>query len=573
MPPGTTSNLPEKHIADDLVDDYLRTSESIYRVLHIPTFMRDYEAVWIPNSKPSATFLVLLKLVLAIGAVAHDTNFSLRPNAVTWVYEALSWYSEPRYKSRLTLQSLQAQTLLLIARDAVEIGSDQAWVSVGELIHFAIHLGMHKDPYRLGIQSPLAIEIRRRLWNTILEVGLQFSLASGSPLLISHNDFDTEPPGNYDDEQLANTTTTDATNYGAAGQNNDGKHVWIPLRFPQQQQQGERQQEGKSEHNSVPEKPETTFTQSSIAILLHKTFSIRLAIVKFLNGLDSSQCSYEETLRLDARLRDAYDHLNRTVQTWIVDRPESISHSRFEFLFLDFIFHRFLSSLHVPFLFPALHESGSRYAFSRQAALDAALKMWCIVNPASSLTGVSTSPAGSPRERIQIDKDSGLARIIRCGYRTLLSAGLQAFMIIPIELRTQLRQPRNLGPIPVRRDLLAVVEEGSAFSFSCIEAGQTNIKCYLVPCMLLGQINGIMMRLDQQGVSDMAAKAAEEAVDRCLSLLERAAGNQVPTPVRSDIFRDDPAGIDNALVDFPQDFMEDWDFIVCLSTAYYHSTM
>jgi hypothetical protein len=45
-------------------------------------------------------------------------------------------------------------------------------------------------------------EMHHRLWNTILEVNLQASLSSGGSPLIMPGDFDTAPPGNFDDEQL-----------------------------------------------------------------------------------------------------------------------------------------------------------------------------------------------------------------------------------------------------------------------------------------------------------------------------------------------------------------------------------
>ena len=87
-PSPPKADLPSKDVADKLVDCYFRTTETIYRILHIPTFRRDYEALWMSNTKPDTAFLVQLKLVLAIGAATYDEQFSLRVSAIQWVYEA-----------------------------------------------------------------------------------------------------------------------------------------------------------------------------------------------------------------------------------------------------------------------------------------------------------------------------------------------------------------------------------------------------------------------------------------------------------------------------------------------------
>ncbi len=64
----TQTDLLPKGIADELVDCYFRTTETIYRVLHIPSFKKDYDTLWLSETEPNPGFLVQIKLVLAIGA-------------------------------------------------------------------------------------------------------------------------------------------------------------------------------------------------------------------------------------------------------------------------------------------------------------------------------------------------------------------------------------------------------------------------------------------------------------------------------------------------------------------------
>jgi hypothetical protein len=132
-------------------------------------------------------------------------------------------------------------------------------------------------------------------------------------------------------------------------------------------------------------KPEEDFTQVSIAIALRKPFPLRLAVTKFLNDLGSNG-TYEETLRLDAELRASYKTLCRTLQG--CNSYTRASPSRFELRAVDFLMYRYLSSLHIPFFSPALHET--TYTFSRKIAVETSLKIWCAAYPSSSIMAASS---------------------------------------------------------------------------------------------------------------------------------------------------------------------------------------
>ena len=69
-----------------------------------------------------------------------------------------------------------------------------------------MQMGLHRDPGYLPKMSVLCVELRRRLWATIIEMVVQSSLDSGMPALLSFNDFDTLPPSNIDDNELDETT-------------------------------------------------------------------------------------------------------------------------------------------------------------------------------------------------------------------------------------------------------------------------------------------------------------------------------------------------------------------------------
>ncbi|KAI1780687.1 putative C6 transcription factor [Hypoxylon cercidicola] len=499
-PAKPTPDLPPKDVADELVDRYLRTIETVYRILHVPTFKREYEAHWVPGGEPSTAFLVQLKLVLAIGATTYDDTFSLRASAMQWVYEAVTWLSEPGVKHRLNIQYLQTNLLLLLARELVDVGPDLVWISAGTLLRTAIYMGLHKDPTRLPPNMTIFIaEMRRRVWNTILELCLQLSITSGGPPFISLDIFDTEPPSNFDDEQL----TTE---------------------------------------NSVP-RPQDSFTQASIAISLRKSFPTRLAIAKFLNDHDSHG-TYEETLRLDAELRASYKVVLRTLQNYRTStgpRP-----SQYEIDMMGIIINRHFLSLHIPFFSPSLQEAA--YAFSRKVVVETSLKIWRAMYPSSSTGDTQIDSDVISRDR------QDLTRLAICGSGTFRIIPLQASSLIAAELRAQLQEEETMGPGLVRQDLLSVMQEAKIASLQCIRAGETSIKGYFLTSMLMAQVEALRKGMSKEEYPPFLVKAAEEAEETAFAILEEMVAQQQA--------EGSGEGSEQTHSTTPSQFLDDWDFPV-----------
>ncbi|EXJ92106.1 hypothetical protein A1O3_00656 [Capronia epimyces CBS 606.96] len=503
-------DLPARAVADQLVDCYLRTSESVYRVLHIPTFRRDYEAIWGSETEPNpnVAFRVQLKLVLAIGAATYDEQFSLRASAIQWVYEAQTWCSQPEFKSRLGLQFLQTNLLLLLARESAGVGESMVWISAGALLRTAVYMGLHRDPAHLPKRSTLEAEMRRRLWNTILEITLQASLTSGGPPLVSLDDFDTEPPGNFDDDQL----------------------VTEP-------------------ENQLP-KSEGNFTQVSIAIALRKTFPARLAIAKFLNDL-ASRATYPEVLRLDAELRTAYKGVRRTLHGYISSPGQSPSPSPYQIRVVEFLISRYFSSLHMPFFGAALHEAA--YAYSRKAMIDTSLRICRAVCPSSA--------SGS--------NPDDLARLAVCGSGFYRTVPFQAGYIIAVEVRTQLQEEESLDPVPLRPDLLSVLDDMKDFCLRCHRAGETNMKGYMFMCILTAHIQGLVQGFGKDRLTDLLLKAVEEAAETCLPILEEeAAWAKAQAQAQVHGQPGEPGdGLNQMAFATPPDSMDDWGLTLTMSDA------
>ncbi|OAQ96880.1 hypothetical protein LLEC1_04350 [Akanthomyces lecanii] len=462
-PASRNSPLPEKCVADALVKNYLENMELLYRVLHIPTFQERYDALWTSDTPPDPAFAVQVKLVLALGAVTHDETFSLRTCAMQWAYEAQTWLTEPKFKARLDIQTIQTNILLLFAQEQLGIVGDSMWISVGGLVRRAIYMGLHRDPARLPDRTILASEMHRRLWNTISELNLQSSLGSGGPVFMSMSDFDTLPPGNFDDDQLL-------------------------------------------ELDPVPRPPHEC-TQMTLALALRETCSQRLDALRFLNDV-SSGGSYEETLRLDAELRASYKLLGQRLQS-CRGQGAKASLTSIELRVLDIIMYRYLTALHVPYFVAAMQEA--KYAYSRAVVVDCALKVWTSLAGSPSIRGaVSVSPPPP-----SFDATDHLRRKVTRGMGFFTIAAMHSALLVVMELRAQLRESSGLGPKLLRPDLLAVLQQSQAWSLEVIRAGHTNVKGYLLLRIIAEHIDGMSRSLSQEALVENLLRAAMDVSETC----------------------------------------------------------
>ncbi|KAH7402272.1 hypothetical protein DE146DRAFT_461267 [Phaeosphaeria sp. MPI-PUGE-AT-0046c] len=324
-------SLPTKEICDVLVACYLRTFESVFRVLHIPSFRKEYNSYWtgeIPR-KPSVILKILL--VCAIGVPFYDgpDKALLRNASMKWTEAATHWLSGPHVKSKLNMAGLQIQILAIIARQLISIDGDHVWIPAGSLLRSAMILGLHRDPAHFGKISLYHREMRRRLWATILEITAQSSLDMGMPPMISPNDYDTKAPSNIDDEDIE-----------------EGRDV--PL----------------------DEKPPTEYTDSSIQIAFTETLPIRLEIIKRINNL-RFELSYDDVLRIGSELNDACRS-----QTIFFKSALNAGHkiTPFQIKMADSLVRRFVLCLHRPYFAKA--KENPQFYYSRKMCLDTSLAIY-----------------------------------------------------------------------------------------------------------------------------------------------------------------------------------------------------
>lgn len=297
-------------------------------MLHIPTFRSEYQRFWDNPDGVAPKIRLKVLLVIGIGSSLYDHGdtavvHSNIDQVQQWIYPAQTRLSGPLEKDRLDISGIQVSCLSVLAREIFSIGGDTIWISIGSLIHSAMQLGLHRDPKHLPAISVLQVELRRRLWYTILEFAVQSSLDSWMPPRISYDEFDTEPPSNIDDESFDESTT------------------------------------------ELQVYPEGTFTTTSVQLALIESLSVRLRIVQLLNDFHS-EVTHDRVLSLSSELIDAFQACSR----WVKDGDGSTPFHR---NLLDYLIRRFMIPLHYSFSNQA--RTNPIFHYSLKLSIDAGLSI------------------------------------------------------------------------------------------------------------------------------------------------------------------------------------------------------
>ncbi|GAT19362.1 C6 zinc finger domain protein [Aspergillus luchuensis] len=332
--PDLLSTIPTRSVCDELVQCYLRTFEGIYRIVHIPSFNKEYQQFWDHPPATSTPFLMKLALILAIGTTFHPQRGKAGKEydtrlIQTWIYAAQWWLTGPTEKNTFNLDGLQIFCLLLLARQLGSPGPS-LYLSAASLLQTASAMGLHRDSAHFPSLSPFQSEMRARLWTTVLELTLQSSLESASPIPIPY--FDTKPPSNLNDTDI----------------HPDLKHLPTP-------------------HPST-----TTHTDTSLQLLLHDSFTLRAETIHLIHS--PNNIPYQKALDLTTKLRTTCHTITTTTTS-----PQSFHHSHLLTTLTRYILH-----LHLPFARAA--HTIPQYHYSRKLCLESALTIASFAPTTTSFT-------------------------------------------------------------------------------------------------------------------------------------------------------------------------------------------
>ncbi|KAI0843386.1 fungal-specific transcription factor domain-containing protein [Hypoxylon sp. FL0890] len=304
--------LPSRAVCDALLDVYLHGSETIYRVLHIPTFMRQYNQYWEGQTQPDA-FLPQLLSILCVGyryVGAGKGQYPDRegihiPTASSLVR---TWLDSLRGKQLVEFSTLQAEILQLMAQRMINPQNQESWTHLGLIVRMAMTMGFHRDPSEFAQKiSPFWAEQRRKLWYTILELDVHMSMQCNLPCCIREGDFTCQPPRNLNDEDIHPGTEQ------------------LP-----------------------PSKPIDQDTDSRVQVFAASTLSMRFRIVDIINRTDTLQ-DYSQVLELGNELERVFEDVRYIVPPTHSNDMQEVRRRWMTRVVLDMNCRRPLLALYRPF--------------------------------------------------------------------------------------------------------------------------------------------------------------------------------------------------------------------------------
>ncbi|KAJ4989782.1 hypothetical protein SVAN01_04812 [Stagonosporopsis vannaccii] len=329
--PEALNSLPSKATCDILVAAYLRTFEGMFRVLHVPSFRKEYDDHWSGKAQGRPSVLLKIMLVCAIGVPFHTgiDQPQLRVSCAKWIQAAETWLAAPHAKSRLNMAGLQIQILVILAKQVCSVEGDHIWIHTGSLLRTAMYLGLHRDPSYFGKINTFHAEMRRRLWATVLELTAQSSMDTGMPPLISVQDYDTKPPSNVNDDDFCEQDES-------------------PLNI----------------------RPLSACTDCSLQIAVVESLPLRLEIIRLINNL-RFDLSYAKCLGLGHQLTEMCNSKTNIFKEALKD---GAGITPFQIKLVDSLVRRFVLGLHRPYFAKA--KDDPRFHFSRKICLESSLMIF-----------------------------------------------------------------------------------------------------------------------------------------------------------------------------------------------------
>ncbi|KAH8731528.1 hypothetical protein GQ44DRAFT_604058 [Phaeosphaeriaceae sp. PMI808] len=320
--------LPERSAVDLQVGLYFQTWGNSYKIMHEPSFWKEYLTFWEqkPEDLGSPGFAVILILIIAVTKClkpkddVFEGDTTSDRQAASNLIEICDMWINRQSRKRLTLQFFQLQCLSLLAKRVNCVKLKQDWVVAGDLVRLALASGMHRDPSLLstGRISPFEKEMKKRLWVTIIELELQSSIENGLQSSLTSLYWDTPVPTNLPDDAFSVDTQE------------------LPASRP-------------LEH----------FTSATYLAVSRQSIPFRIHLMQLLND-PSETLPYSEILHYDAQINELLSEMPK----W--DDPRAV----IPYALLQLQLRQFLLILHAPYAI--LAPKNDRFNFSFSACINAA---------------------------------------------------------------------------------------------------------------------------------------------------------------------------------------------------------
>ncbi|KAK6613454.1 transcriptional regulatory protein C139.03-like protein 6 [Botrytis cinerea] len=201
--------LPPKDVVDSLVLSYLNNFEQLHRIVHIPTFNKEYAEFWLSGSTRHSTMTALILSMISISVCIPASYNSLTANnhqtvPDQWISACDKWLRGQSSNGR-ELVHYQIACLMYLAK-RMHMVRKKGWCKdTSSLLQNAIMDGLHRDSTSSD-DTIFTREMKRRIWAVIRELDLQNSFEAGIPTLLNTIDAKSATPGNIDDEEFDETS-------------------------------------------------------------------------------------------------------------------------------------------------------------------------------------------------------------------------------------------------------------------------------------------------------------------------------------------------------------------------------
>ncbi|KAE9972226.1 hypothetical protein EG327_009566 [Venturia inaequalis] len=217
------SYLPSQQVADSLLNQYWNCVHYMCRVLHRPTFERQYISFWQqvqggiepPASLQALVFSVLLSATISLDEEQIAMQFGVEKKQLIESFQqgTESALYRANFIRTTKLQTLQALVMYLIPLCRTEVTRAHSALA-GTAIRLAECMGLHRDGTHYGL-SPVEVHVRRMIWYQLCFLDIRTCEATGPRPQIRREDFDTRYPLNVNDIDLEsdNPPTEDAPHW------------------------------------------------------------------------------------------------------------------------------------------------------------------------------------------------------------------------------------------------------------------------------------------------------------------------------------------------------------------------
>ncbi|ORY56142.1 uncharacterized protein BCR38DRAFT_356187 [Pseudomassariella vexata] len=333
--PELEALLPSKVETDALVAVYLDQFEQLHRIIHIPTFKKQYEKFWDLSQPRCAAITAFILAMIAVSSCldmqASSKFVGLKSRsyqtAEKWIKASDAWLERQSQKHRRLLH-YQLTCMLYLAKRVNVVKKKRYWTSAGAMIRDAIIVGLHQDPEAVSSSiTPYNREMRRRLWATMIEFDVQASFDQGVPTLLSQIYNETKTPRNIDDD----------------GFDEDSEDL-------------------------PPSKPSTEYTFSSYQHIARRSLQLRLELNQLLTG-PVVNLDWEQVTHYADMITQEIDAL----PAWDLGSEKGSHKPLMALTLLHVQLKQYLLSLHQPYL--KLRQYNSKYQIAEFIYFNAARDM------------------------------------------------------------------------------------------------------------------------------------------------------------------------------------------------------